>query len=67
MVHINNEYDLVVKNNGILKFACKWMELNHPEWGNPEPERLACYVLTLKWILAVKQKIMNYSTQCQRS
>ena len=25
----------------ILKFACKWtvLENNHPEWGNPDPER----------------------------
>ena len=31
----------VVKNIDILKFAHKLMELekNHPEWGNPDPER----------------------------
>ena len=31
----------LVKNNDTLKFAYKWTELekNHPEGGNPDPER----------------------------
>ena len=52
------EYYTAVKTNDILKFACKWMELEkkHPEWGNPDPERKTQYVLTHKCILDVKQK-----------
>ena len=31
----------------------------HPECGNPDPEKCTWYVLTHKWILAVKQKILR--------
>ena len=49
----------MVKNN-ILKFTCKWMKLkNHPEWGNPDPERCTWYLLTHDWMLAVNQRTMN--------
>ena len=32
------DYYSTVKNNDMLKFACKWMELDkkHPEWDNPD-------------------------------
>ena len=55
MWYINTE----VKNNDILKFAGKWMELekNRPDWGDSDPERQTWYVLTHKWILDIKQKI----------
>ena len=35
------KYYSVVKSNGVLKFAGKWMKLekNHTEWGNPDTER----------------------------
>ena len=29
-------------------------KVNHPELGNPDPERQLWYVLTYKWILPVK-------------
>ena len=51
-------YSVEKKTNDILKFAGKWMELEkqkHSEWGNPDPERQARYVLTHKWVLDAKQ------------
>jgi hypothetical protein len=38
---------LAVKNNDIMKFAGKWLELekSHPECGNPDPERHVIYSL----------------------
>lgn len=50
------EYYPAVKNNDIMKFEGKWMELekNHPKWGNPDPEKQTWNVLTCKWILAVQ-------------
>jgi len=30
---------------------------DHPEGGNPDPERQTGYVLTYKWILAIKYRI----------
>ena len=54
-------YYSVLKNNNIVKFAGKWMELekNNPEWGNRDPERQTQYVLTHKWKLDVKQKTIR--------
>ena len=50
------EYYSAVKNNDIMKFAGKWIELekNHSERSNLVPERQIQYVLTPKWILDVK-------------
>ena len=38
---------LSIKNNEIMKFGDKLMELerNHAEWGNPDPDRQTWYVL----------------------
>ena len=43
------EYYSVVKNDDLMKFAGKWMELekNHSEGGNPVPERQTWYAFTL--------------------
>lgn len=51
-------YYSAVKNDDIMKFTSKWMELekNYPEWGNPDPERL---LLTYKRIFAVKEIILQ--------
>jgi hypothetical protein len=47
------EYYSVIKNEGILSFAGKWMELGKPEWGNSDPKGHAWYVLHVnKCILA---------------
>ena len=43
-----------IKNNDIIKFSGKWMELEknkqtktiHSEQGNPDPKRHACMVCT---------------------
>lgn len=54
-IYTRQYYSAVRKKKGIMKFASKWMEIeNHPEAGNPDPERQTCYVLTYKWTLAVK-------------
>ena len=34
--------------------GCKTHPEYHPEWGKSDPKRQICYVLTYKWILAVK-------------
>ena len=58
------EYYTVDKNNYILKFMCKFMDLENiiKEWVNPEPER-KIYVLTPKWLLDIKQRTA-YNSQC---
>ena len=50
------EYYSAVKNNDIMKFAGKWIELekNHSERSNLVPERQIQYALTHKWIIDVK-------------
>ena len=55
------EHYSVVKNND-MKFEGKWIELEkkiNSEWGNPVSERQTLYILTHKWILDVKQRIMG--------
>ena len=50
----------MIKINGILKFACKWIELEkNPACGKTDPERQTQNVLTHKWILDVKQKLTS--------
>lgn len=53
VVHLYN-YS-VVKNNSIMKFADKWVELEkyHPELGNPDPKLQTWYVCNYKGILAI--------------
>ena len=48
------EYCSAIKNEDIMNFAGKWMELehNHPELGNSDPIGYAWYVLNNTWILA---------------
>ena len=29
----------------------------HPQWGNPNPDKHTCYVVTYKWKLALKHRI----------
>ena len=54
------EYYSAVKNEYIMSFAGKWIELEDiPEGGNSDPKEHAWYVFTNKWILAQK------STECQ--
>ena len=65
------EYYTVEKNNDILKFSSKWMDLENImlcDWCNPDPERQIYYVLTYKLILDIKQrKKTAYSLQPQRT
>jgi hypothetical protein len=35
------------------------LKKNHPEWGNPEPERQTWYVLIYKQVLAIKKRIIT--------
>jgi hypothetical protein len=59
------EYYSAIKNKDIMKF-CRQMDRTrkyYPERGNPYPERHTWYLLTYKWILAIKYRIpMLYST-----
>lgn len=56
MVHLYKEYYSAIKNNDIMKFASKGMELEkyHPESGNSDPEKQIWHFLVYKWMLAVK-------------
>ena len=61
------EYYTAEKNNDILNFAGKWMELKkqHFEWGNPDTERQLSHVLTHRWFLNIKQRkpVTNHNTR----
>ena len=62
MVHLHNGVLLSgKKKNDILKFACKWMELekNIPSEVAQTQKDDYGYVLTHKWIPDVKQRIMS--------
>jgi hypothetical protein len=49
------EYYSAIKNEDIMKFIAKLMELEkYPELGNSDPKQHAWYVLTDKWILTKK-------------
>lgn len=48
VVHLYMEYYSAPKYKDIFKCAGKWMKLekkNHPEGGNPNPERHAWHIL----------------------
>ena len=49
------EFYSAVKNNDILNFACKWMEIENALLSEvtQTPKRGIWYVLTHKWILAI--------------
>jgi len=51
------KYYLTIKNNDLMKFAGKWMELENiytPEWGIPVTKEHTWYIITDKWILSFK-------------
>ena len=53
------EYYSSVKNNGIMKFAGKWMELEKIILCEvTRPLKQTWYVLTYKWIFAIKYRIL---------
>ena len=57
MVQYMVEYYSAVKNNGIIKFAGKWIELekNHPKCTNPDLERqISIYSLVRDFSCKVK-------------
>ena len=55
------EYYSAVKNEYIMSFAGKWIELEDiPEGGNSDPKEHAWYVFTNKWILDQKKKSTEY-------
>ena len=57
MVQIHNRILLsCLKKKHDMKFVCKGrqLETNHPECGNPDPERQRWHEFTYKQILAVK-------------
>ena len=58
MIHLyNGQYYSLVKNNVILKFAGKWMDLEKTYyWSNSDSERCIYYVLTHKWLLDIKKR-----------
>jgi hypothetical protein len=75
------EYYSAIKNNDIMKFACRQMDGTikyhckqidgtikyHPECSNPDPETQTWYVLTYQWILVIKYRItMLQSTDPKR-
>ena len=57
------EYYTAEKNNDILKFAGKWMELENIILS----ERQLSYILTHKWFLIIKQRKPAYESQSQRT
>ena len=60
------EYYAAIRNEDILNFAGKCMELeNITEWGS-DPKGYACYVLTNKWILD-KNRVQNTQVTVHRT
>jgi hypothetical protein len=57
-----------IKNKDIMDFMGKWMEPENILSENSDPKGHACYVLTYKWILAIKYRMPTlHSTGPERS
>ena len=67
VAHLHNGVLLSGKKQWHFKMWMKMDGKNHPEWGNPDLERWAWYVLTHKWILKWSKGQQAYSPQPQRS
>ena len=62
-------YYLAIKNEDIMNFTGKWMELEkyHAEWGNTDTKGHAWHALADKWILPKKCKIPRIQpTYCKK-
>ena len=63
------EYYIAEKNNDILNFAGKWMELENiilSEVTQTQKDNLS-HVLTHRWFLNIKQGKLAYKPQSQRT
>ena len=64
------EYYSAIKNEDIVKFANKWMELENvilSEVTQTQKSVYACYVLIEKWILAKKYRMFRIQpTDCKK-
>ena len=69
VVHLHNGIQNSRKNNNILNFAVKWMELENIILGEvtQTQERQLSHVLTHKWFLNINQRKPAYKPQSQRT
>ena len=62
------EYYIAIKNKDTMKFAGKWVKLeNTLSEVTHTPKDTQCYILTYKWILVIKYRIIMNNPQTQRS
>ena len=61
------EYYSAIRNEDILSFARKWMELENIILSEVTQTQKIWYVLTNKWILTTKKKVQNTQDTVHRT